>query len=297
MLQVKEKVVLAEHCRFRVGGPADFFACISSAIELEEALDFAHLQGVRYFVYGGGSNLFFDDAGFRGLVIRLQGGLYKLDRADASVCVSAGYDLPLLVRQLAEEDFGGIEFLGNIPGSVGGAVVGNAGCYGKAVADVLFNAEVYDARQRIITVWPLEALGYSYRHSRLKNEPWLIVLGAALKLQARPCQEVLAELQAELLSRLGKHPHEAWCAGSFFKNSSRERPAWRLITEAGMAHARVGGAALSPMHANFLVNAGGATSADILALVRKVQAAVRAQCGLLLKPEVRYVSPTGIAEL
>lgn len=297
MIQIKQDVELAEHCRFRVGGSADYFACISALDELEQALEFARQRGVRYFVYGGGSNLFFDDAGFRGLVLQLQGGSYELLPTGLTVRVSAGYDLPLLVRQLAEHNVGGIEFLGNIPGSVGGAVVGNAGCYGQAISDVLISAEVYDAQRRMLDTLPLEALGFSYRHSRIKREPHLVVLGATLKLKPRPCAEVLSELQAELAARLHKHPHEAWCAGSFFKNSGREHPAWRLITEAGMAHARVGGAALSPMHANFLVNTGGATSADIIALVRQVQDAVRARCAIQLLPEVRYVSPTGIADL
>ena len=297
MASIKQQVLLAEHCRFRVGGPADYFTCISSLDELEPALDFSREHGLRYFVYGGGSNLFFDDSGFRGLVIQLQGGAYELTPAGNSVRVSAGYDLPLLVRQLAQHDLGGVEFLGNIPGSLGGAVVGNAGCYGRAIADVLTNAEVFDADERRSLVLPSTQLGFAYRHSRLKLETNLIVLSATLKLQPRPCSEVLAELQAELATRLQKHPHEAWCAGSFFKNTSREHPAWRLITEAGVAHAHIGGAALSPLHANFLVNTGGATSADIIALVRQVQDAVRSSSGLLLKPEVRYVSPTGITDL
>jgi len=297
MASIKQQVVLAEHCRFRVGGLADYYTCISSQDELEPALGFAREHGLRYFVYGGGSNLFFDDAGFRGLVIQLQGGSYELAPQGLAVRVSAGYDLPLLVRQLAQHNLGGIEFLGNIPGSLGGAVTGNAGCYGRAISDVLISAEVYDAEKMEPVVLPHAALGFAYRHSRLKLEPNLIVLGATLRLQPRPCSEVLAELQAELATRLQKHPHEAWCAGSFFKNSGREHPAWRVITEAGMAHARVGGAALSPMHANFLVNTGGATSADIIALVRQVQGAVLEHSGLLLKPEVRYVSPTGITDL
>ncbi len=294
---IQEQVVLAEHCRFRVGGLADYFAVISEVEELEMALAFARKHSLRYFVYGGGSNLFFDDAGFRGLVIRLQGGNYKVLSSGRSVLVSAGFDLPLLVRQLAEHDLGGVEFLGNIPGSVGGAVVGNAGCYGQAIADVLGRIEVFDTlTQQVERLLPA-AIGFSYRHSRLKLDQQRIVLSAVLNLQLRPGSEVLAEVNTELLSRLRKHPHESWCAGSFFKNPSRERPAWRVITEAGVAHAREGGAALSKMHANFLVNAGGATCADIISLVRKVQQAVREQSGLELVPEVRYVSPTGIIEL
>jgi UDP-N-acetylmuramate dehydrogenase len=294
---IQEQVILAEHCRFRVGGPADYFAVASGVDEIESALAFARDRGIPYFIYGGGSNLFFDDAGFRGLVLRLQGGSYKILSSGRSVLVSAGFDLPLLVRQVAEHDLGGIEFLGNIPGTVGGAVVGNAGCYGRAIVDVLANVEVYNTASLQVERMQPGEIGFSYRHSRFKEDQQRIVLNAVLNLKLRPGSEVLAEVNTELLSRLRKHPHEAWCAGSFFKNPSRERPAWRVITEAGMAHAREGGAALSKMHANFLVNTGGATCADIISLVRKVQHAVRAQLGLELIPEVRYVGPSGIVDL
>lgn len=297
MSLIQEQVILAEHCRFRVGGPADYFAVISDVDELEVALSFARDRGLRYFVYGGGSNLFFDDAGFRGLVIRLQGGSYKVLTSGRAVLVSAGFDLPWLVRQLAEHDLGGIEFLANIPGSVGGAVVGNAGCYGKSIADVLARIDVYDVQAQQVERMLPAAIGFSYRHSKLKQDQQRIVLNAVLNLQLRPGSEVLAEVNTELLSRLRKHPHEAWCAGSFFKNPSRERPAWRVITEAGMAYAQEGGAALSKMHANFLVNASNATCADIIGLVRKIQRAVKEKLGLELIPEVRYVGPAGIVEL
>jgi UDP-N-acetylmuramate dehydrogenase len=198
------------------------------------------------------------------------------------------------VRNLAQHDLGGIEFLGNIPGSVGGAVVGNAGCYGRAVADVLVGAKLYDlAAREVVDVNP-GYLAFAYRHSRLKDDPDKVVLDATLQLDPRPRESILGDLAEELEQRRQKHPHDAQCAGSFFKNPPGGKPAWQLITDAGMSTARVGRAALSPQHANFLVNEGGATSAQIIELEQSIRRAVYERCGVSLVPEVRYVSPTGV---
>lgn len=296
MIQVREQVNLAELCRFHVGGPADCFVQVSGQAELEEALGFASRHQLPYFVYSGGTNLFFDDAGFRGLVIRLKGGSWELAPGGDRVTASAGYELGALVRELAAKDRGGLEFLGNIPGSVGGALVGNAGCYGKEVADVLREATVFDTESgELNTVEPV-FFEFAYRHSKLKQTARYIALTATLTTVSRPGAEVLAELGTELDERQAKHPHDALCAGSFFKNPSREFPAWRAITEAGLKQARVGDAALSERHANFLVNNGNATSADILALMRLIQEGVQQRLGIDLEPEVRYISPQGTLE-
>ncbi len=296
MIQVREQVSLAGLCRFHVGGPADYFVQVSGQIELEEALGYASQHRLPYFVYSGGTNLFFDDTGFRGLVIRLTGGSWELAPGGDHVTASAGYELGALVRELAAKDSGGLEFLGNIPGSVGGAMVGNAGCYGKEVADVLREATVFDTELGELNSVEPAFFEFAYRHSKLKQTARYIALTATLATVPRPGAEVIAELEAELNERQTKHPHDAFCAGSFFKNPNREFPAWRAITEAGLKQARVGDAALSERHANFLVNNGNATSADILALMHQIQAGVQQHLGIELVPEVRYISPGGTTE-
>lgn len=294
---IERNVRLGAECRFGVGGPADYFARVSSATELIQALQFAREHRLDYFIYAGGSNLFFDDNGFRGLVIRMMNGGWRLDEVGASVKVSAGYDLPKLVRELGRQGWGGIEFLGNIPGSVGGAVVGNAGCYGRSITEILTAAEVYlVAEDKLITVGP-EWFEFRYRHSKLKYDPNGVVVSAVLKLVRRAPEEILSEVEEELNARLGKHPHDAMCAGSFFKNPSMELPAWKVITEVGMAEAQIGDAQLSPRHANFLVNNGHATATEIIALARQVQQAVKEKLGISLEPEVRYVGERGIEEV
>ena len=304
MITIQEQVQLAGQCRFHVGGPADWFACIPPDVnELEEALGFARERGLRCFVYAGGTNLFFDDAGFRGLVLRIQGGGWSFsgEAGDGGRTVTAGsgYVLARLLRELAAEGFsGGLEFLANIPGSIGGAVVGNAGCYGRAIADVLTGAGVYDTVTGLAKRVGPEFFEYAYRHSKLKYSDRWVVLSADLRVSHGDTGETaLRAINAELEERRTKHPHDAWCAGSYFKNPGREHAAWKLITAAGLAGARVGDACLSPVHANFLVNAGQATSAEIIELTRLIQRGVRGHSGHLLTPEVRYVSPEGAVEL
>jgi UDP-N-acetylmuramate dehydrogenase len=295
-MHILEQQQLARHCRFNVGGPADYFAIATGEEELAAALRFAQERGLRYFVYSGGSNLFFADAGFRGLVIKLEDGGVSIDRQTRWVTASAGYNLGKLVRAAAHEGLGGVEFLANIPGSVGGAIVGNAGCYGRSISEVVVSAEVFDCqtgeRHRVEPGF----FEFAYRHSQLKYDQRYVVVNATLAFDPRTEAEVLAEIGAELDSRRRKHPHEARCAGSFFKNPGSSVPAWQLIQDAGLSEARSGDAQLSPQHANFLVNAGQATSAQIIELARLVQERVLAHAGVLLLPEVRYVSPEGIAE-
>jgi len=294
-LRIQKNEPLSEHCRFGVGGQADFFVVIKDRKELLEALNFAEEQNLPFFIYSGGSNLFFDDRGFRGLVIKLENGGYEINRGN-KIKISAGYNLPKIVRELAKHNLGGIEFLGNIPGSVGGAVVGNAGCYGKAVADVIVSAEIYFIRKKAIrAVWP-KFFNFSYRHSALKYDFDKVVLSAVFQLIPRPERNILKEVRKELKERLQKHPHQAKCAGSFFKNP-KVMPAWKAITEAGVGKAKVGDAAVSSKHANFLINRGKASSKDLLALARLIRKEVKRRLGINLEPEVRYVGIRGIEDI
>ncbi len=296
-VRIRRNVELARHCRFGVGGPADYFVEVRSAADIREAYRFARERELACFTYSGGSNLFFDSRGFRGLVVRLIGGGWSVDEASQVINVSSGTDLPLLIRNLARLGIGGADFLGNIPGAVGGAVVGNAGCYGQNIAGMLISAEIYDiAADRMFTADP-GFFEFSYRHSRLKYDPLHMVVSARLQFAEADPLETLQAVEDELQLRLAKHPHNSRCAGSFFKNISREQPAWKLITAAGLADSRVNGACLSDMHANFLVNDNDASSDDILALCRMVQLCVRDRLGIVLETEVRYVGQCGVEEI
>lgn len=292
---IQKGVKLADHCRFGVGGPADFFVEVRSPEEIREAIGYARQNKLNYFIYGSGSNLFFDDRGFRGLVIRITGGEFKL-LSDGLVLVDAGYELPKLVRDLAHLGWGGLEFLGNIPGSVGGAIVGNAGCYGKSMADVLQVARVYFVSQNRMDVLKPQDFEFNYRHSKIKYDPDKIVLNVTLKTVRRPPNKVIAEIEQELGERKAKHPHTAKCAGSFFKNPEA-MPAWKAIQEASLHAFCIGGACLSDKHANFLINRGNAASKDILNLAREIQTIVKNKLNIKLEPEVRYIGEHGLEDI
>jgi len=294
-IKIQKGVRLSSHCRFDVGGPADFFVEVTTAEEIRDAIRYAVSNKLNYFVYGGGSNLFFDDNGFRGLVIRISEGRFEIDNKGV-VRMDAGCLLPKLVRDLAQLGWGGLEFLANIPGSVGGAIVGNAGCYGKAIKDVLISAQVYLVGQDRIEEWKPEDFEFGYRHSKVKYDTDKIVLNVTLKTTQRLPAEITKEIEQELDDRKNKHPHTAMCAGSFFKNPEG-MSAWKIITEAGMADAIVGGAAISSKHTNFLVNNGGAASADIVKLAKTIQNQVKKTQNIDLQPEVRYVGEYGIEEI
>lgn len=288
---------LEKHCRFHIGGPADYYVEVTNAAELNAAINFARGHNLRRFIYSGGSNLFFDDDGYRGLVIRFIEGGFAVSDDRRRIGVSAGYDLPALIRELAQHGIGGLEFLGNIPGSVGGAVVGNAGCYGKEIASFLISAGVYDTSTGEVIHKEPSFFEFSYRHSKLKYDPRFIVVSATMHVSENPTRFILEQVEGELAQRLAKHPHDAWCGGSFFKNPGKDNPAWLVIKDAGIDGSSVGGALLSPKHPNFLINGGDACSRDILDLARMVQANVKQKLKIDLIPEVRYVSPEGLQEI
>jgi UDP-N-acetylmuramate dehydrogenase len=285
---IKRRVPLSRYCTFKIGGPADLLIEAKNPTQLVEIVNLAHKLKLRYLIIGAGSNLLFDDAGFRGLVVCYRGQDIEAEKNSGVLTVGAGCLLNRLVKHAAMYNLGGIDFLANIPGSVGGAIVGNAGCYGKAIAETLIDVDILNAKTgEVITVTPNE-LGFSYRSSKLKTQPNLIVISARLKLLPDSKNRILKAIEEEKQLRWGKHPHAA-CAGSFFRNPPGEA-AWKLVDAAGMRGATVGGARISTKHPNFLVNIGGAKAKDVKALATKVIEAVRKKMGVTLEPEIRYIA-------
>ena len=300
----------------RVGGPADLLVEAKTKSELVEVLRLAHKLGIKYFVLAGGSNVVFPDKGWRGLVVRytanetevvkptchsgeltkrLQNRMNKSIRSWASqdddggtVEVEAGMMLGEMVRKLLKQGLGGFNFLANIPGSVGGAIVGNAGCYGKEIKDFLEEVEVLNVKTgKIARIKPKE-LAFGYRNSKLKQRPGLIVLGATFKLDKIDKKQALKEIAQEKQSRLDKHPQSPSC-GSWFKNPSRDLPAWKLIDQAGLRGATVGGARVSNKHPNFIINYRSAGSSDITKLIQLVKKGVKQTTKVALEEEAKLI--------
>ena len=274
---------MSGHTSFRIGGPALFFATPTDVPTLRSLLAFCCAEGLPWFVLGFGTNLLVADAGYRGMVIHLRRGWESLHVSGTGMEVGAGHSLPKLARKAAEAGLSGLEFAAGIPGSVGGALAMNAGAFGGCMADAVRRADCLTPDRGEVSLNAAE-MAFAYRHSRILDEP-LIVTRAHLALKPDERQTILRRMEEFQAQRKTRQPWSARSAGSVFRNPPGDA-AGRLIEAAGCKGLRVGGALVSPKHANFIVNAGGATAADVLALLREVQRRVREQSGVRLEPEI-----------
>ena len=284
--QLRQEVELAGFTTWKVGGPAEYFAEPKNLEELEALLMWGRQQGIPLQVLGAGSNLLISDEGLRGLVIcsrHLQGA--ELDRTSGLVEALAGEPLPTLARRAAKAGLAGLEWSIGIPGTVGGAVVMNAGAQGGCIADSLVNATLLDPGSGEQQVMGTQELDYGYRHSRLQGERW-IVLKAQFQLEVgQAAEQVSQRTSANLHKRTSTQPYQLPSCGSVFRNPEPQK-AGRLIEGLGLKGHRIGGAEVSEMHANFIVNTGNARASEMDALIRFVQQQVAQAHGLQLHPEV-----------
>jgi len=282
---LEEAVPLAPYCAYGVGGPAELLYTARTTGELAHAARTARELRLPLTVLGGATNVLISDAGLAGLTVLARNEASSLD--GDLLQVEAGAELPSLVTDLARQGLAGLEFAGNIPGSIGGAVVGNAGAYGRAVSDVLVSVHLLDGATEHVKA--PEELEFGYRTSLFKQLPELIVLSATFRLRPGESNALLDEIARDAKRRRSKHPLEYASCGSYFKNPSRELPAARLIEDAGLKGLTAGNARVSEKHANFLVALPGATAAGILALASEVKRRVREQSGHELVEEVRLL--------
>lgn len=280
---------MSAYTSFGVGGPADLMIRAESISELVDWVRLARAEGVPCMVLGSGTNILVADAGVRGLVILNSCGRFTLG-ADGLATAEAGVLLRELARHAIEEAWEGLEWAVGIPGTVGGAVVGNAGAYGGYMADVVREAVVlgHDGQVRRIG---RDAMGFGYRTSALKRETANgrrpVVLEASLQLRPGNVEELRARAEQFTLQRQTRTPQGA-CAGSMFKRT-QHYPAGFLIEQAGLKGLMVGGAQVSPVHANFFMNCRNATAQDIARLVEIVQERVWRDFGQRLEPEIEFV--------
>ena len=234
---------------------------------------------------GLGSNVLVKDAGFPGVVIRIGKGLDRFEMKGATAIVGAGLATPLLARRTAEAGFAGVERFIGIPGTVGGGVYMNAGAHGAEFAEVLTEATVMDAKGKIKQV-PRKQISFKYRSSNLGT---VVVLEAKLALIEEPPAK-LKEMQARLFRwRKAGTPFDQPCCGSVFKNPGGPRTAGMLIDESGLKGFTLGGAQVSPLHANYIVNTGNATASDVLKAIEHVRKTVAKKTGVELELEVKVI--------
>ncbi|MNK86744.1 UDP-N-acetylenolpyruvoylglucosamine reductase [compost metagenome] len=285
MPELRENVTLATLTSWRVGGPARYFAEPTSVDELKALLSWVQTEKLPWLVIGKGSNLLIADSGFPGLVIRLGDKFGAVSVENGLLRAQAGCSTMNAIKAGAQAGFGGAEFLSSIPGTIGGTVYMNAGAHGGCVADVLVEATLLLPDGTII-VEPASALDFRYRYSNVR-ERGAVVLEAVFRMQPKEASVVQEEMKALSKWRRERQP-QGLSAGSVFTNPPMAS-AGKLIEDAGLKGETLGKAQVSPVHANFIVNLGGATAADVNALICRIQERIHAIHGFWLHPEVRGV--------
>lgn len=284
-LAIQKDAVLAPYTTLRVGGPADYLLTAETEETFCGVYRFLQEKGVPCLVLGNGSNLLVKDGGFRGAVLRFGKGCSRVERTEKGLYSQAGALMSVLAKTAMEHSLTGLEFAHGIPGTVGGGVYMNAGAYGGEMRQVVASVRLFDGKE--IREVAGDDMAFGYRHS-LAMEKNMLILGAEFALEKGDAAAIEARMKELAQQRRAKQPLEYPSAGSFFK-----RPvghfAGALIEQSGMKGAAVGGAQVSEKHAGFLINRGGATAADFLNLMKKVQTEVYNKFGVHMENEVRIV--------
>lgn len=283
---VRTNEPMSRHTSFRIGGPADIFVAPRTAADLALALRLAREHGVPVFVFGNGTNLLVRDGGIRGLVIKLAGCCTEVAISGTRLRAGAGVLLAAAAAAAAEAGLSGLEFAAGIPGTVGGAVVMNAGAYDGEMKDVVVRVETVDetGEPRLYTS---AELNFGYRQSALQQRND-IVTAVVFGLRFGDREEIIAKVRDFNQRRALKQPLDLPSAGSTFRRPPGHY-AGDLIQRAGLRGFTIGGAQVSEKHAGFIVNRGGATARDVLALIAHVQKEVERQFGVWLEPEIKVV--------
>ena len=288
---VQKNESMCNHTTFRIGGPADAYIEPATKEAFCRVMAEAARRNIRTIVIGRGSNLLFDDAGFRGAVISTT-QLRSIRIEGNTVHAGAGASLNACANAACEAGLTGMEFAFGIPGSVGGAVFMNAGAYGGEICQILTASTYYDGNDGTVKTLSAEDHNFGYRHSAYRDHPERIVLSASFALQPGDKTAIRATMDDLMGRRMSKQPLEYPSAGSAFKRCEGRFTA-QMIDEAGLKGFSIGGAQVSEKHAGFIINRGGATSADVRALIAHIQGKLKERFDVDICPEIVYIPPTG----
>ena len=280
-----ENEPLSRYTTWRIGGPARYLALPADSEDVVRALELAQDRGLPWVVLGLGSNVLVKDGGFPGVVIRMGKGLDRFEMKGATAIVGAGMPTPLLARRTAEAGFVGVERFVGIPGTVGGGIFMNAGCHGAEFAEIVTEVSVMDPRGKVKQL-SRKQISFKYRSSNIEG----IVLEAKLGLgEESPAK--LKELQAKLFRwRKAGTPFDQPCCGSTFTNPpGGSKTAGTLIDECGLKGFTIGGAQVSTMHANYIINKGTATASDVLKVIDHIRKTVAKKTGVTLELECKII--------
>lgn len=311
MVDIKENIPLALYTIYKIGGPARFFAEVKTAEELKESLLFAQEKGAPFFILGAGSNVLVGNQGFGGLVIRMTGGEIRVE--GDKVIADAGVMMARAVLASAKAELTGFEWGVGVPGTVGGSVRGNAGCFGGEMKDVVESVNIFDTKTNQAYLLSAGDCEFGYRDSMFKRHPERIILSAILKLQKGEAQKIQEKIKKIIAERSAKQDIGTKSCGCIFKNIAwdkigvekeklferfpelgefRERPgipASFLIDKTGLKGRKIGRVFVSSKHANFFVNEGGASAEEVRQLIQLAKEEVEKKYGLRLEEEIVYV--------
>ena len=285
--KVKENELLANHTTMKIGGPADLFIEPSSVENLKKVMSVINKHGLNWRAIGRGSNLLVSDKGIEGVVIKLSSGLDHLEIDGTTITVGGGHSLVSLATLISKKGLAGLEFASGIPGSVGGAVYMNAGAHGSDISKILTRAHVLFENGSMEWL-SNEEMKFSYRTSVLQNKRPGVVVESVFDLTAGDRAAIVAQMQKNKDYRKETQPWNFPCAGSIFRNPLPNY-AGKLIETAGLKGFSMGGAKISEMHGNFIVNAGNATAADVLALIQHIKDTIFNLYGVKMETEVEIV--------
>ncbi|MDP3762544.1 MAG: UDP-N-acetylmuramate dehydrogenase [bacterium] len=286
-MEMKENVFLKPFTVFQVGGPARFFVETRSREEIVAALKWAGEKNIPSFILGLGSNILVSDKGFPGLVIKISGG--KVSRDGDLITAEAGAKMAEVVNFSLQNGLVGFEWAIGVPGTIGGSVRGNAGCFGSEMKDFVACADVFDAKTGRELKLSNSECRFSYRQSIFKEKPEFVVLGASLRLKSGGSGAAKERLGEFVKERVQGQDIGSKTAGCVFKNPSSEIRAGALVDKAGLKGTRIGGAVVSDKHANFIINTGAASAEDIVMLVGLIKERVHRKFDVFLEEEIQYV--------
>ena len=307
---VKRKVLLKNYTTFRIGGQAKYFFIAKTKEDLIKAISTAKKINLPFFILGGGSNLLVSDKGFKGIVIKVQLSNFKIQKS--KILVEASTSLSLLVNKSMKNNLTGLEWAVGIPGTIGGAIYGNAGAFGKSMQDIVKEVEIYDLRAKKIKILKIKNCKFGYRDSIFKHKKNLIILSAEIQLKRGNKEKIKEIFKKYLKYRKKIQPVEFPSAGSIFKNYEAESlknrrkllkkhsefrkiikdnkiPTSFLIEKCDLKGKKVGQAQISKKHANFIVNLGNAKAKDVKKLINLMKKKVKNKFGITLKEEIQYL--------
>jgi len=284
--EIKQDILLKDYTTFKIGGRAKYFYKAKTKEELIKAVKTAKKLRLPFFILGGGSNLLVADKGYQGLVIKILNTNYLI--LGTKISAEVAVPLSLLAIKSVESNLTGLEWGAGIPGTLGGAIRGNAGAFGESIGNIVKQVEVFNSEKEKIENYSQKDSSFAYRESVFKKRPELVILSAELELKIGNKEEIQKKMKEYLDYRKDKQPLEFPSAGSIFKNPS-DVSAGQLIDQCGLKGKRIGNVEISKKHANFIINLGDGKAEDVLKLIELMKKQVKDKFNIQLEEEIQYV--------